>query len=244
MLRVEYASTDCEMRQEEIRDELNRCICPDSMVETMRKDFNANSICLHGGDLAETPFVYERVRKEGWCVKLRLLKYNGKPVSLEQYVRDWRAFSDETMDVWVDTYKKRNMEVCVKELCSDVVSRAKLGHFPCLTPDMDCYNFKNGSLRWDGTDLLFTPDHWPNPSLYYFDCDYKRDDTILPYFDSIFEAQGIEGEQKEAILAHFGRLLSRQGTPPPSTVPYPIDRTDPTPSPARQRVALLPHAVR
>lgn len=211
MLRIEYAKTDCEMRQDEIREDLNRCITPGSMLETMRKDFNANSICLHGGDLSEVPFVYERVKKQGWCVKLRLLKHSGKPVSLEQYVREWRAFSNETMEMWIDTYKKRSMEMCIKELCNDVVSRAKLGLFPCLTPDQDCYNFRNGSLKWDGTDLVFQEDNWPNPSLYYFDCDYDRNDTILPYFDSIFEAQNIDGEHKEAILAHFGRLLSKQG---------------------------------
>lgn len=210
MLRLEFSETQCEMRHDEIREELDACIA-DTMLETMRKDFNANRICLHGGDLTETPFVYERVRHEGWCVKLRLLKLNGKPISLQQYVRDWRAFSDASMEAWLATYKKRSMEVCIKELCNDVVSRAKLGLFPCMTPDMDCFNFRNGSLRWDGTDLVFTADHWPNPSLYFFDCPYDRDDTVLPYFDSIFEYQGIRGAHKEAILCHFGRLLSRQG---------------------------------
>ncbi len=208
MWREEWSEASDE-RQDEIREEVTACF-ETCMVETLRKDFNANRLCLHKKDLTNVPFVYERVLWRDHCVKVRLVRYNGQPVTLTDYVREWRTLCPETQEHWNSLFKKQSLKRVVDEVCSDVVGRAKLGAFPCIEPCMDSYCFKNGTLRWDGTDLVFKTGEWI-PSLYFFDCDYDREETILPYFDSIFESQGIGTEQKKYILAQFGRLLSRQG---------------------------------
>lgn len=208
MWREEWVEASDE-RQDEIRQEVVSCL-DTCMVETLRKDFNANRLCLHKKDLTNVPFVYERVLWQDHCVKVRLVRFNDQPVSLKDYVREWRTLCPETNEHWNSIFKKQSLNRVVDEVCSDVVGRAKLGTFPCVEPCMDSYCFKNGTLHWDGTDLVFKTGEWI-PSLYFFDCNYDREETILPYFDSIFESQGIGTEQKKYIMAQFGRLLSRQG---------------------------------
>lgn len=204
MLRARVADDD------EAWEEVDECIA-DDMVQTMRNDFNANQVCLHSGDLDNAPLVYERILNDtGWCVKVRPLKSMGKPVTLEQWVREWRSQTDETMNKWTDTYKTKALTTAVKELCIDLVGNARRGTFPCVTPDLNAFCFRNGVLRWDGEELVFDEGQW-RVSIYSFDHDFVWDDTVLPYFDRLMAAQGIQGEQKKLIMMQFGRLLSKQG---------------------------------
>ena len=202
--------------EDEAWEEVEECIA-DDMVQTMRNDFNANKVCLHSGDLDNAPLVYERLlNAAGWCVKVRPLKSKGKPVTLEQWVREWRSQTDATMKKWTETYKNKALTTAVKELCIDVVGNARRGVFPCAPPDLNAFCFRNGVLRWDGEGLVFDEGEW-RVSIYSFDHDFVWDDTVLPYFDRLMAAQGIQGEQKKLIMMQFGRILSKQGTHPPPT---------------------------
>ena len=132
---------------------------PLGMVETLRREFNANGLCLHHKDLTVTAFVYERVRHEGRCVKLRLLRYEGAPVSLRDWVTGFRSQTPACFDKWTATYKRKALDTAVKELCCDVLSMAKTDQFPAAKPNRNVFNFRNGMLRFDD-ELRFHPDTW------------------------------------------------------------------------------------
>ena len=187
------------------------------MIETIHCDFNANKLCLHMHDLVQSPpFIYERIIKtdstgDERCVKVRLYKENGKPVDLNTYLRQWRSFSQITMDFWSKVYGKKTMNQVTLDLTTDLTARASLSNFPAADPNELCWNFRNGSLIKVDEGMTFYEGGWPYISNFYFNSDFHEDNTVLPHFNSIFDKQGIEGEQRDYIMQQFGRLLTTQG---------------------------------
>jgi hypothetical protein len=220
MLRREMETAD-EMRVEEILEELNGCCC-DCIVETMRNDFNKNLLCLHPEDLPldGNAVVHERVQVDGCTVQIKPYKMGDekmgyRTVTLPEYLMTWRATSDACEGHWkAKLGKAKSLKEQCKDVSNRIVTRARQGGaarlFPCLGNDLDCWNFRNGTLRWTGDQLIFF-DEWDKPSLYYFDFDYEYGETVLPHFDAIFEKQGITGEYRRHVMGQFGRLLSQQG---------------------------------
>ena len=147
------------MRNEDIDAYLVAEDTPLGMVETLRREFNANGLCLHHKDLTPTAFVYERVLHEGRCVKLRLLRHEGTPVSLREWVGGFRSQTPACFDKWTATYKRKALDTAVKELCIDVLAMAKTEQFPAAKPNLNVFNFRNGMLRFDD-QLLFHPSTW------------------------------------------------------------------------------------
>ena len=220
MLRREMETAD-EARLAQIQMELDDC-CRPCIVETLRQDFNKNKLCLHPEDLPLDggAVVYERVQVQGCTVQVKPYrmgedKTGYRTVTLEEYLLVWRSTSDACEDHWKEKVgKAKSLKEQCKDVANRIVTRARQGGaarlFPCLGNDLDCWNFRNGTLRWTGDQLIFF-DEWDKPSLYYFDFDYDYGETVLPHFDTIFEKQGISGEYRRHVMGQFGRLLSQQG---------------------------------
>jgi len=207
---------EVELELQGVCEQLHSCI-RDTMIETIHCDFNANKLCLHMQDLTHfPPFIYERIIKtdsggEERCVKVRLYKEEGKPVDLNTYLRQWRSFSDITMDFWTKLYGKKTMNQVTLDLTTDLTAKAKMYQFPAADPNELCWNFRNGSLIKVEEGMTFHEGGWPYISNFYFNSDFHEDNTVLPHFNSIFDKQGIEGEQRDFIMQQFGRLLTTQG---------------------------------
>ena len=206
------------LRRNQSYDEMNSCICPGDLVQSMRNDFNANLVCLHTKDLdpdkPESTFVWERVQHRGHCVKLRPLRLHGKVVTLNQWLVEYHTLTEEMQDHWKEENKRKSLSTAVKELAACIVAKAARDTFPCASPDLNAFCFRNGVLRYDdlglGPELFFEEGTW-RPSLYFFDFDFTWDDTVLPYFDKIVAFQGLSPEQRNALMVQFGRILSKQG---------------------------------
>ena len=208
MLRREYATADDD-RKQEIEDQVHACIVPGDPLRTLSKDFNANGICLHARDLTKDCYIYERVKFNDWCVKVKLFR-NPSPLSLRDYLLQWRSFSDRTMNFWKDEYKSKSVKSIVEDLIGDIIGRASMKNFPCADPRQDVYNFRNGVLVIEDGELSFVHDEWIC-GLFFFDFCYDPDDSVIPYFDKIFADQGVNEERKRYTMAQFGRLLTSQG---------------------------------
>ena len=188
MLRREMKTAD-EARLAQITMELDDC-CRPCIVETLRQDFNKNLLCLHPEDLPLDggAIVHERVQVDGYTVQIKPYKMGDertgyRTVTLEDYLMVWRSTSDACEEHWKDKMgKAKSLKEQCKDVANRIVTRARQGGaarlFPCKGNDLDCWNFRNGTLRWTGEQLIFF-DEWDKPSLYYFDFDYDYGETEI-----------------------------------------------------------------